>query len=319
MKKIVILDGKTLGDVDYSKLNKFGDIVYYDSTKPEEINERIENANIIITNKVVLKEENLSKTNKLELICEAATGFNNIDIKYAKENSIAVTNVAGYSTNSVVQHTFATTLSLIGKLKYYDNFIKNKDYSKLDVFVSLDRPFFEIAGKTWGIIGLGNIGRGVAKVAEAFGANVLYYSTSGKNNDSKYKRVELDELLKSCDIISIHSPLNEKTRGLINYEALCKMKKDAILVNMGRGSIVIEEDLAKAIDENIIGGAVLDVFEVEPISEDNPLLHINNRDRLLLTPHIAWASIESRNRLFEGVLENIEAFYNNEIKNRVEI
>ena len=156
-------------------------------------------------------------------------------------------------------------------------------------------------------------------MAEAFGANVLYYSTSGKNNDSKYKRVELDELLKSCDIISIHSPLNEKTRGLINYEALCKMKKDAILVNMGRGSIVIEEDLAKAIDENIIGGAVLDVFEVEPISEDNPLLHINNRDRLLLTPHIAWASIESRNRLFEGVLENIEAFYNNEIKNRVEI
>lgn len=319
MKKIVILDGKTLGEVDYGILKEFGEVKYYDITKSDEVVERVRDANIIITNKVVLTEENLREAKKLEIICEAATGFNNIDIKYVKERNIAVTNLSGYSTNSVVQHTFATALSLIEKLHFYDNFVKSGDYATSGLFTALDKPFYEIAGKTWGIVGLGDIGKGVAKVAEAFGAKVIYYSTSGRNSDSYYERVDFEKLLKSSDIISIHAPLNENTLRLINYDALSKMKKESILINMGRGPIVVEADLAKAIDEEIIGGAALDVFEVEPINKSNVLINVKNKERLVLTPHIGWASIESRERLFNGVVDNIKAFYNDEIKNRVEI
>ena len=319
MKKIVILDGKTLGEVDYKRLKEFGEIEYYGITKDEEVRERVKNANIIITNKVALTKESLSEAKELEIICEAATGFNNIDINYAKENNIAVTNVAGYSTSSVAQHTFATALSLIEKLSFYDNFVKSGQYAVSGQFTSLEKSFFEIEGKTWGIIGLGNIGKKVAKIAEAFGAKIVYYSTSGRNSDSHFERVDFEELLKVSDIISIHSPLNEKTLGLIDYEALSKMKKESILVNMGRGPIVVEKDLAKAIDEELIGGAALDVFEVEPISRDSVLTKVKNKERLVLTPHIGWASVESRERLFDVVIENIKSFYRGEIRNRVEI
>lgn len=319
MKKIVILDAKTLGDIDFSGLNKFGEVVCYETTKAEEVVERIKDANIILTNKVVLNSDNLRYAKSLELICETATGFNNIDIEYAKNNNIAVTNVAGYSTNTVAQHTFATVLALYDKLFYYDNYIKNGDYAKSGVFTDVSKPFYEIEGKTWGIIGLGAIGRKVAEIAEVFGAKVIYYSTSGKNLNNKYENVDFETLLKTSDIISIHAPLNENTLGLINYEALKKMKETSILVNMGRGPIVIEKDLAKAIDEEVISGAALDVFEVEPIKEENPLVNSKNKDKLILTPHIAWASLEARNRLFKEVLNNIDAFYKNEIKNRVEL
>ena len=319
MKKIVVLDGKTLGNVDYIKLNEFGQVIYYDLTLKEEVAERIKDANIVLTNKVVLNKENLRDADQLELICEMATGYNNIDVKYAKENNIAVTNVTGYSTTTVAQHTFAMLLHLYDKINYFDNFIKSGEYSKSTMFTNLEVPYKDLCGKVWGIIGLGNIGKRVAKIAQAFGSRVVYYSTSGKNADSDYARVELDSLLKQCDIISIHAPLNEKTEGLINYEAFTKMKKDVVLINVARGPIVVDEDLARAIDEEIIGGAALDVFKVEPMPERNPLLKVKNKERLILTPHIAWASEEARNRLFMDLLENISAYNRGEQRNRVEL
>ncbi len=319
MKKIVVLDGKTLGNVDYIKLNEFGQVIYYDLTLKEEVAERIKDANIVLTNKVVLNRENLKNATELELICEAATGYNNIDIEYARERNIAVTNVTGYSTTTVAQHTFAMLLHLYDKISYFDNYIKSGEYSKSPMFTNLEVPYKDLCGKVWGIIGLGNIGKRVAKIAQAFGARVVYYSTSGKNADSDYARVEFDSLLKQCDIISIHAPLNEKTEGLINYEAFTKMKKDAVLINVARGPIIVDEDLARAIDEDIIGGAALDVFKVEPIPADNPLVNIKNKDKIVLTPHIAWASEEARNRLFADLLENISAYNRKEIRNRVEL
>lgn len=317
MKKIVVLDGGTLGNVDYIKLNEFGQVIYYDTTSDDEINDRISDANIILTNKVTLNEENLKEAKNVELICEMATGYNNIDVKYAKERNIAVTNVAGYSTNTVAQHTFAMLLHLYNNLNYYDRFVKSGDYYKSGMFTNLDVTYNDLCGKVWGIVGLGAIGKRVARIAQAFGARVLYYSTSGQNSNSDFARVNFDELLRECDVISIHAPLTDKTKGLFNYDAFCKMKKDAILINVGRGPIVVDEDLAQAIEEEIIGGAALDVFDVEPLSEDNPIMRIRNKDRLLLTPHVAWASVEARNRLFDDILENISAYYRGEKRNRI--
>jgi glycerate dehydrogenase len=319
MKKIVVLDGKTLGNVDYIKLNEFGQVIYYDLTLKDEVADRIKDANIVLTNKVVLNRENLKNAIQLELICEAATGYNNIDIEYAREKKIAVTNVTGYSTTTVAQHTLAMLLHLYDNISYFDNYIKSGEYSKSAMFTNLEKPYKDLCGKIWGIIGLGSIGKRVAKIAQAFGARVVYYSTSGKNADSDYARVEFDSLLKQCDIISIHAPLNSKTEGLINYEAFTKMKKDSVLINVARGPIIVDEDLARAIDEEIIGGAALDVFRVEPIPSENPLLNIKNKEKLVLTPHIAWASEEARNRLFADLLENISAYNRNEIRNRVDL
>ena len=318
MKKIVILDGKTLGDIKLEKLSEIGEVKYYDTTDISEVKARVSEANIVLTNKVVLNRENLSDANNLEFIAEVATGFNNIDVEYAKEKGIGVANVAGYSTNAVVQHTFAVALALLDEVTYYDSYVKNGEYSKSGLFTCLDKPYYEIEGKTWGIIGLGNIGRKVAKIAEAFGAKVVYYSTTGNNSNDEFSRVSFDELLSRSDIISIHAPLSNNTLGLLDYEALCKMKNSAILVNMGRGPIVVEEDLARAIDENKIRGAALDVFEVEPININSPLLTMKNKDKIILSPHIAWASVEARERLFNEVVENIIAFYNGEIRNRVD-
>lgn len=318
MKKIVVLDGKTLGNVDYIKLNEFGQVVYYDMTYGDQVAEKISDADIILTNKVILKEEQLKNAPNLKLICEMATGYNNIDIKYARKNKIAVTNVAGYSTNTVAQHTFAMLLHLYNNISYFDEFIKSGEYSKSDMFTNLNMTYNDLCGKVWGIIGLGAIGKRVAKIAQAFGARVVYYSTSGKNVNPDYAQVSFEELLDKSDVISIHSPLNEKTKGLINYEALSKMKKDSVLINVGRGPIVVDYDLARAIDEEIIGGAALDVFDVEPIPQDNPLLGVRNKERLVMTPHVAWASEESRKRLFDDLLENISAFNRGEFRNRVD-
>ena len=318
MKKIVVLDGKTLGNVDYIKLNEFGQVIYYDMTSENMVAERIKDADIVLTNKVVLNEENLKNAENLKLICEMATGYNNIDMDYARKNNIAVTNVAGYSTNTVAQHTFAMLLHLYDNLSYFDNFVKSGEYSDSNMFTNLDVTYNDLCGKVWGIIGLGAIGKRVAKIAQAFGARVIYYSTSGKNTNSDYAQVDFEELLEKSDVISIHAPLNEKTKGLINYDALSKMKKGAILINVGRGPIVVDADLARAIDEEIIGGAGLDVFEVEPIPQDNPLLSVRNKRRLLMTPHVAWASEEARKRLFDDLLENISAFNRGEKRNRVD-
>lgn len=313
-KNIVILDGKSLGDISYEKLNKYGNYTYYDTTSYEEVSTRIKDAHIIFTNKVVLDKVNLAAAENLELICEVATGFNNIDIEYAKERGIAVTNVAGYSTSTVVQHTFATALALMDEVLYYDKFVKSGEYSKCGFFTCLDKPFNEIEGKTWGIIGLGNIGRRVAKIAEAFGAKVVYYSTSGKNSSKDFERVSFDELLKESDIITCHCPLTNETKGMINEETITKMKKSAIFINTSRGPVVDEKALANALNNGMIQGAGLDVLSVEPADKDNPLLNAKN---CYITPHIAWAAKETRARLL-GILEdNLKAYIDGHAQNVV--
>ncbi|WP_029523081.1 D-2-hydroxyacid dehydrogenase [Persephonella sp. KM09-Lau-8] len=318
--KIVVLDAKTLGDdIDLEIFSQFGDVEIYPTTSPAELYERIEDADIIITNKVVIDKDAINAARNLKLICEAATGYNNIDVLYAKEKGIAVTNVAGYSTESVVQTTFGMLFYLLMHLRYYDDYVKSGEYAKSDIFTHLGRPFWEIHGKRWGIIGLGTIGRRVAEVAESFGCDVIYYSTSGVERPEKYPRYPLDELLKTSDIVSIHAPLNEKTKNLITINELQLMKENAILLNLGRGGIVNEKDLAIALDSDMIGGAGLDVLEKEPIDPENPLLKIKNKEKLLITPHIAWTSIEARKRLVNEIVENIRAFLNGEIRNRVDL
>ncbi|RMD46806.1 MAG: D-2-hydroxyacid dehydrogenase [Aquificota bacterium] len=317
--EIVFLDAATLGeDVDLSVFQELGNFKKYGITKPDQVIDRVKEADIVITNKVVIDKNVIDAAEKLRLICVAATGTNNVDIDYAKEKGIAVSNVAGYSTFSVVQHTFAMLFYLLENLRYYDDYVKSGEYSKSPIFTHIGRPFFEIKDKVWGIIGLGTIGREVAKVATAFGAHVVYFSTSGIKRQEDYPELDLENLLKTSDIVSIHAPLNKKTKNLITYEKIKLMKPHSILLNLGRGGIVNEEDLAKALDENLIAGAALDVLEKEPISPDNPLLNIKNKEKILITPHIAWTSIEARKRLVEEIAENIKAFLNGERRNRVD-
>lgn len=318
MNKIVVLDKITLGlDIDLSGLNQFGEVVSYDNIDPSEVEEAIKDAKIVLSNKVLLNKSNLENNKSVKFICICATGVNNVDLEYAREKGIVVTNVAGYSTASVTQHTFATLLYLGESLNYYNNYTQLGEYAKSPVFTHLDKYFNEIKGKTFGIIGMGNIGKNVASLATAFGATIIYYSTSGKNTNTEYKSVDLDTLLKISDIVSIHCPLNENTKYLIGYNEIKKMKPTAYLLNMGRGGIIKEEDLAKALNENLIKVAALDVFEKEPIEINNSLLNINNKEKLLLTPHIAWASVEARKKLISEVIENIKAFLNGENRNKV--
>jgi len=308
--KITILDAKTLGnDLDLSALDSLGEVVKFDITQPHETKDRVIDSNIIITNKVIIDREIMKSSPKLKLICISATGMNNVDLEYAKELGIEVKNVAGYSTKSVVQHTFSMTLYLLEKMNYYNKVVKSGEWGKSGIFTDVSRPFGEIANMKWGIIGLGAIGQDVAKVATAFGANVVYYSTSGSNLNQPYQRLELNSLLKDCDIISIHSPLNKNTKNLINSNNLRFLKDKAILLNLGRGGIINEIDLAKELDSREIYVA-LDVLEKEPILEDNPLNLVKHQDRLLITPHIAWTSIEARVKLLDGVITNIKEFIN---------
>lgn len=318
MPKICILDARTLGeDVDLSALREFGEVVVYDTTAPEKVVERIKDCEIIITNKVVLDRSNLPYAPQVKLICVAATGTNNIDLDYARSKSITVTNVAGYSTHSVVQHTFAMLFYLLESPAYYDSYVKSGQYAESEIFTHLGRPFWELYGKTWGIIGLGTIGRAVAGVAREFGCQVIYYSTSGENRNPDYTRADLEELLQRADVLSIHAPLNERTLNLLNYERLQLMKPHAILLNLGRGGIVNEADLARILEEGVIGGAALDVLEREPIDSKNPLLKIKEPNRLFITPHIAWASREARNTLVREIANNIEGFLKGMPRNTV--
>lgn len=307
--KIVFLDAKTVGDLpNLKKLKSLGDVTLYPVTTPDQTAERIMDAKIIITNKVVINRELMEKTPSLKLICIAATGMNNVDLEAAKEIGIEVKNVSGYASDSVAQSTFAMILHLEQKINFYDQYVKSGQYSESGIFTNHDRPYRQLKGKILGIIGLGNIGRTVAGIADAFGMKVQYYSTTGKNDDQVYRRVNLNELLKTSDIVSIHAPLNENTRGLIGWSELNRMKKSALLINTGRGGIVIEKDLARALEQEIISGAALDVFENEPIEPDNPLLKLGDNDSLVMVPHIAWASVEARTELLEGVIKNIQEF-----------
>ncbi len=307
-KQIVILDTETLGeDLDLSPLEKFGDITKYKNSTIEETLERIQNAHIVISNKVILTEEMMMKAPKLELICIAATGMNNVDLEAAKKLNIVVKNVAGYSTQSVVQHTFAMLFYLLEHMKYYDDVVQTGLWTISGLFTDVSHPFHEIAGKKWGIIGMGTIGKEVAKVATAFGATVSYYSTSGNNTDTGYISQPLDVLLSTSDIVSIHAPLNDKTYALINETNLPLLKEKAVLLNLGRGGIINETDLAYELDRREIY-AGLDVLEKEPIDMQNRLMQIEHKERLLITPHIAWTSIEARKKLLEGIVTNIKSF-----------
>ncbi|WP_340105391.1 D-2-hydroxyacid dehydrogenase [Rhodohalobacter sp. 8-1] len=309
---IVFLDASTVGDVpNLNSLKELGDVTFYDVTSAEETAERISKAEVVITNKVVMTRELMQNAENLKLICIAATGMNNVDREAAADLGIEVKNVAGYASVSVAQTTFAMILHLLQDIQSYDAYVKSKEYSKSPIFTNMDQNYHEISGMRLGIIGLGNIGKKVADIAEAFGAEVVYYSTSGKNTDQPYTLLELDDLLTTSDIVSIHAPLNENTENLIGAEQLRLMKSSALLINTGRGGIVNEADLARELDKESIAGAALDVFENEPIKADNPLLGIDKKDRLVLTPHIAWASVEARTELIEGVKKNIEEFVNN--------
>jgi len=307
-KQIVILDTKTLGeDLDLTVLEQFGDVIRYKTTLPDETQARIENTHIVISNKAVLTEEMMRHAPKLELICIAATGMNNVDLEAAQKLGIAVKNVAGYSTHSVVQHTFAMLFYLLEHLKYYDEVVQDERWTISGLFTDVSHPFYEIAGKKWGIIGLGSIGREVAKMATTFGATVAYHSVNGPHADTDYLHQPLDMLLSTSDIISIHAPLNDKTYALINETNLSLLKEKAILLNLGRGGIINETDLAYELDRREIY-AGLDVLEKEPIDANNRLLQIAHKERLLITPHIAWTSIEARKKLLEGIVENIKTY-----------
>jgi len=304
--KIVILDALTFGDTDLSGFKKLGDVEVYKITSKEQTKGRITDADVIVTNKVVITDELMACAKNLKLICVAATGMNNIDLEAAKQRGIEVKNVAGYSTASVIGHTFSMLFYLIGHSRYYDEVVKSGSYSKSDIFTDVSHPFFEIKGKKWGIIGLGEIGRGVANVATAFGANLCYYSTSGNNLNGDYTRVDLDTLLKTCDIISIHAPLNEQTNNLLDYEQLLTCKEGAVVLNLGRGGIINEDAVAKIVDERDISFG-LDVFTKEPLDSNSPLLSVKNKDRLYMTPHIAWTSVEAREKLISSIIENISS------------
>lgn len=316
--KILALDASTLGDdLDMNRLKSLGEVVMYPVSSESEAMDRmsIHNPDIVITNKVVMSEKLMKTAPALKMIAETATGYNNIDLDYASKNNIRVSNVAGYSTDSVIQHTFALAFYILEKLNYYDNYVKSGRYCECPVFTHFSQVFPEIKGKTWGIAGLGNIGRGVADVAKAFGCNVVTFSASGKKYDSMYEQLEFDEFLVRSDIISIHAPLNIHTQGLFDKIAFEKMKKSAVLINVGRGPIVSDKDLAYALENNLIAGAALDVIDKEPIEKDNPLLKIKDSNKLIITPHIAWATYEARTRLLDEVCRNIESFINGEERN----
>lgn len=316
--KIVILDAMTLGnDIDLKPFEQIGEVRRYETSTAAQAKERLEEADIAIVNKVPMTAQTLEHAVNLKMIALTATGYNNVDLEYVKQRGIRVANVGGYSTDSVVQHTFALMFYVMEKLSYYDQYVKSGEYEKAPVFSHFDKSFMELSGKTWGIIGLGEIGRGVAKAAQAFGCRVIYYSTSGRNNNRDYERVTFDELLAQSDILSIHAPLNAATENLMNYEAFQKMKRTAVLINVGRGPIVNEADLKRALDENLIGGAGLDVICKEPMAADNPLKEIQDSSKLIITPHIGWATYEARSRLMTEVYRNIESFLAGEERNVV--
>lgn len=314
---IVFLDKSTIGITSLNKIKRLGTLETYETTDKEFVVSRAVDAEIIITNKVVIDENILSKLPKLKLICVAATGVNNIDLAACKKRGVAVYNVKGYSTNSVVQSVFSSLFYLVSKTYFFDAYIKDGSYSKSPIFTCMDTEFSEVYGKTMGIIGFGEIGKKVAKSAKSFGIKTVYYSTSGNNEQKGYKRVELDELLKVSDFIAVHCSLNEKTKNLLDSKAISKIKNSAVLINFARGGIVDENAVAKAIDENKLGGYISDVFEKEPMDAKSALLSIRNKQKLVLTPHIAWASVEARNRLIDGVAKNIKSFLNGNNENRV--
>lgn len=308
--KIVFLDAKTIGDdIDLSGYDALGEVVKYDFSSPEEVPDRVRDADVLILNKVPVNQQTIGTAEHLKLVCVAATGTNNLDKDYLEQKGIAWRNVAGYSTETVAQHTFAMLFYLLEHLPYYDEYVKGEAYIGDRQFTHFERVFPELCGKTWGIIGLGAIGRRVADIAKCFGCRVIYYSTSGKNSQPDYERVDFETLLKESDIVSVHAPLTDATENLMNKEAFQRMKPSAIFLNAGRGPIVVEADLAEALETGELQAAGLDVLCAEPMSSLNPLKNIKDSGKLLITPHIAWASVEARTRLMKTILGQVEEFF----------
>ena len=304
MKKIVFLDEYSIAGRDLTKITSLGDYVAYENTPKDAIIERLKNSDIAITNKVVIDGDAMRQLPNLKLICVAATGMNNVDLETAKELGIEVKNAVGYSTTSVAETTIASALALARNIVYFDEYFHDGRYAKADRAFCYDRLTFEITGKRWGIIGLGNIGREVARLASAFGCEVRYFSTSGAKREEAYPAMELDELLAWSDIVSVHSPLNERTRGLVGRDELQKMKPSSIIINVARGGIIDEAALAEALNNGWISAAALDVFSVEPLRE-SPLYEVKDRYRLLASPHNAWSAAEAIDRLIGCVAQNI--------------
>ena len=303
--KIVFLDAATMGDVSFEPFERLGDFISYAASSPEEARERVADADVVMINKVIVDKALIDAAGSLKLICVAATGVNNIDVDYAASKSIPVRNVAGYSTDSVAQATFMHILSLTGGAPYFDLSVKSGAYSRSGMFTDPNWNWWELAGKTIGIIGLGNIGKKVAKIAEAFGMKVCYYSTSGAGRCKDYPCLSLEELLAVSDVVSVHAPLNERTHNLLGAREFAMMKPTAYVVNAGRGAIIVEQDLADAVDNGVIAGAGIDVFVQEPIPEDHPYLKMKHPERMRLAPHVAWASVEARKRLVSMMADNV--------------
>ena len=306
--KIIFLDQYSLGQADLSPIQALGDYVGYETTRPDQILERCREADIVISNKVPFDRATLAALPRLRLICVAATGMNQIDLEAAAELGIAVKNAVGYSTHSVTETTIGAAIGLLRQIGFYDRFTKTA-YAGSDRQFYFGRTTYQLHGKTWGIIGLGNIGHEVAQVAQALGCRIVYTSVSGVVREEPYPQLPLDELLRTADVVSIHSPLTPRTRGLIGARELAQMKPSALLINVARGGIVDERALAEALDAGQLAGAALDVFVHEPMETGNPLLSVREPDRLLLSPHNAWSPVEAVEVLVQCIVENIRNYY----------
>ena len=314
---ICVLDRASMGeDTPFEPILNFGKVTFYNSTQPSEVSERVADSEVIITNKVKITEEVISNAKNLKLICVFATGYDNIDISAARANNVAVCNVPGYSTDSVALLTVATALSLYSHLNEYRDYVSRGDYTASGVANRLVPVFHELRGKTWGIVGLGNIGKAVAKVAQAFGMKVL---VNKRTPISDYECVDIDMLCKESDIISLHCPLNSETKNLINSDRLALMKSTAILVNEARGAVVDEKAVTLAVEAKRIGGFGCDVYSAEPFGKEHPYTRIMNFDNVILTPHAAWGAYEARARCVNIIASNIQNFLDKKTQNRVDI
>lgn len=312
--KIAILDAATLGsDVDLSPIRAVGETVEYSTTAPEEVSPRLADADVVVINKIKLNQSNLAGT-PVKLICVAATGYDNIDTEYCKANGIALCNVPGYSTDSVAQLTLAMALSLATHLPAYNQYVNDGSYSASGVANKLTPVYHEISSMTWGVVGGGGIGGKVARVAEAMGCKVLMCR---RKADDRFEQVDIDELCRRSDIISLHVPLSDSTRGMISRERIALMKPGALLINVARGAVTDEEAVVEAVEKGRLGGLGVDVYSVEPFSADHPFTRILGRENVCLTPHMAWGSAEARNRCVRIMAENMRDFYAGGTKNRI--
>ncbi len=314
--KLVILERDSIGpDVSMDCFRDFGDVIVYGNTTTEaEVSSRIQDADVVIANKAPLSAKALEGAGKLKFIGILATGYDNCDLSYCRAHGIRVTNVVNYSTAMVAQHTITLALAVSQKIVHYDHFVKSGGYARHPSFSYFAEPFCELDGKTWGIVGMGNIGSRVAKIASALGCRVITHSLTGKRG-SIYESVDKNALLAQSDILSLHCPLSDLSRNFIDAQALKKMKPAAILVNVSRGQVVNSRALYEALEAGRIAGAGLDVLEKEPITADNPLGQIQDSGKLIITPHLAWASVEARSRCVEGIYRNLAAFARGEERN----